>query len=396
MTPILGLLIGLSALAAWIYLTAGRGRFWRMAERDDRAEPAPPATWPSVAAVVPARNEADVIAASIGGLLAQDYAGAFRVILVDDNSEDGTAAVAQGVAQGAAGSGARLEILRGAPLEPGWTGKLFAMRQGLARASAADPPPDYILFTDADIAHSPDNLTRLVARAEAGGLVLTSLMAELSQRAWFEKLMIPAFVFFFDMLYPFPWAKDPARREAAAAGGCMLVRREALEAAGGVEAIRGEIIDDCAMGALLKRQGPIWLGLTHRARSLRPYDSLGDIGRMISRSAYAQLGYSPLKLIGTVLGLALVFLAPPVLALFASGGAAFCGLAAWVLMTLAFQPMLRFYGRSPLWGPLLPLIAALYLTFTFRSALDHWAGRGGMWKGRAQANAGAQAGAGAA
>ncbi len=380
----MALTLGLVALAAWLYLVAGRGGFWRMSERDDRDEAPHPAAWPSVTAIVPARNEADVIARSIGSLAAQDYPGPFRILLADDGSEDGTAQVARQAA-----GPERLEVLTGAPLAEGWTGKLFAMSQGVARAEAVAPPPDYLLFTDADIAHAPDTLRRLVARAEARGLVLTSLMAELHQSSWFEKLMIPAFVFFFDMLYPFPWANDPRRREAAAAGGCMLVRRQALKAAGGVAAIRGEIIDDCAMARLLKPQGPIWLGLTHRARSLRPYESLGEIGRMISRSAYAQLDYSPAKLAGTVLGLAAIFLAPPLLAVFAGGAAEFAGLTAWVLMSLAFQPMLRFYGRSPLWAPLLPAIAALYLGFTLASAFDHWGGRGGMWKGRAQAAAAA-------
>jgi hopene-associated glycosyltransferase HpnB len=376
------LAIGLLALAAWIYLLAFRGAFWLARERDDRGQPPPPAAWPSVAAIVPARNEADVIARSLGSLVAQDYPGAFRIILVDDNSEDGTSAAAP-TAPG------RLEILRGAPLAPGWTGKLWAMKQGADHAARQNPPPDYLLFTDADIAHAPETLAALAARAEHGGLVLTSLMAQLSVETWAERLMIPAFVFFFDMLYPFAWANDPRRRLAAAAGGCMLVRREALERAGGVAAIRGEIIDDCALARVMKRQGPIWLGLTHRAVSLRPYESLASIGRMIARSAYAQLGYSPLLLAGTLLGLGIVYLAAPALAVFAAGPARVLGLAAWLAMAIAFQPMLRFYARSPLWGLALPAIGALYSLFTLQSAIDSWRGRGGMWKGRAQASLGA-------
>jgi hopene-associated glycosyltransferase HpnB len=376
------LAIGLLALAAWIYLLAFRGGFWLARERDDRGQPPPPAAWPSVAAIVPARNEADVIARSLGSLAAQDYPGSFRIILVDDNSEDGTGAAAP-IAPG------RLEILRGAPLAPGWTGKLWAMKQGADRAAMLDPPPDYLLFTDADIAHAPDNLSALAARAEAGGLVLASLMAQLAIETWAERLMIPAFVFFFDMLYPFAWANDPRRGLAAAAGGCMLVRRDAFERAGGVAAIRGEIIDDCALARVIKRQGPIWLGLTHRAVSLRPYESLGAIGRMIARSAYAQLGYSPLLLAGTLVGMAIVYLAAPSLTIFASGPARGLGLAAWLAMALAFQPMLRFYSRSPLWGLALPAIGALYSLFTLQSAIDSWRGRGGMWKGRAQAALGA-------
>jgi hopene-associated glycosyltransferase HpnB len=376
------LTLGVLALAAWVYLLAFRGGFWLARERDDRHEPAPPAVWPSVAAVVPARNEADVIGRSIGSLVGQAYPGSFRIILVDDNSEDGTA-------QAAPHAPDRLEILNGAPLAPGWTGKLWAMEQGARRAAAMDPAPDYLLFTDADIAHAPDNLAALAARAEAGGLVLVSLMARLTTQTWAERLMIPAFVFFFDMLYPFAWANDPARRLAAAAGGCMLVRREALERAGGVAAIRGEIIDDCALGRVMKRQGPIWLGLTDRARSLRPYESLAAIGRMIARSAYAQLGYSPVLLAGTLAGMGVVYIAAPALTLFAGGPARFLGLAAWLAMAAAFQPILRFYRRSPLWGLALPAIGALYSVFTVQSAVDSWRGRGGMWKGRAQAALGA-------
>jgi hopene-associated glycosyltransferase HpnB len=325
---------------------------------------------------VPARNEADVIARSLGSLAAQDYPGEFRVILVDDNSEDGTA-------EAAAGLGARVEILRGAPLPSGWTGKLWAMKQGAERAAAL--APDYILFTDADIAHTPDNLARLVARAEDKQRVLTSLMARLTVETPAERMLIPAFVFFFAMLYPFAWANDPRRRIAAAAGGCMLARRDALEAAGGVEAIRGEIIDDCALARLMKRQGPIWLGLTERAESLRPYQSANAIGRMVARSAYAQLGFSPLLLAGTVLGMILVYVMPPALAVFAHGPAVGLGFAAWAMMIIAFQPILRFYRRPALWGLNLPLIGAIYTLFTLQSAWDVWRGRGGMWKGRAQA-----------
>jgi hopene-associated glycosyltransferase HpnB len=372
----MSLILGALCLAIWTYLLLARGGFWRMRERDDRDEPAPPATWPRVVAVVPARNEADVIARSLGSLAAQDYPGEFRVILVDDNSDDGTA-------EAAAGLGACVEILRGAPLPSGWTGKLWAMKQGAERAAAL--APDYILFTDADIAHTPDNLARLVARAEDKQRVLTSLMARLTVETPAERMLIPAFVFFFAMLYPFAWANDPRRRIAAAAGGCMLARRDALEAAGGVEAIRGEIIDDCALARLMKRQGPIWLGLTERAESLRPYQSANAIGRMVARSAYAQLGFSPLLLAGTVLGMILVYVMPPALAVFAHGPAVGLGFAAWAMMIIAFQPILRFYRRPALWGLNLPLIGAIYTLFTLQSAWDVWRGRGGMWKGRAQA-----------
>jgi len=373
-------LTGALVLAVWIYLLAGRGGFWRAGERDDRDETPEPgsADWPSVVAVVPARDEADVIARAIGSLLAQDYPGPLRVILVDDSSSDGTGDIARGL-----DAGGRLQVLTGAPLPEGWTGKLWAQSQGVARA--AETAPDYLLLTDADIAHAPETLRKLVARAEARGLVLTSLMARLTVETWAERLLIPAFVFFFAMLYPFAWVNDPRRRTAAAAGGVMLARRTALEAAGGLEAIRWKIIDDCSLGALMKRQGPIWLGLTHRARSLRPYAGLREIGRMVSRSAYAQLGFSRWLLAGTVAGMAIVYLAAPALAVFAVGAARWAGVAAWLAMALAYQPMLRLYRLSPLWGLALPLIAAIYTAFTVQSAIDSWRGRGGQWKGRAQA-----------
>jgi hopene-associated glycosyltransferase HpnB len=257
------------------------------------------------------------------------------------------------------------------------------VRQGIAKASQA--APDYLLLTDADIAHTPDNLRRLVARAEAGGLVLTSLMARLTTTTFAERLLIPAFVFFFDMLFPFAWVNDPKRKVAAAAGGCMLVRRDALEAAGGIESIRGRIIDDCALAERMATQGPIWLGLTDRARSLRPYASFAELRRMIARSAYAQLDFSPWLLAGTVLGMALVYLAGPVAAVAGAGPTRWLGLAAWAAMAIAYQPMLRFYRLSPLWGLAMPLIGAIYTAFTLDSAAQHARGRGGYWKGRAQA-----------
>jgi hopene-associated glycosyltransferase HpnB len=309
--------------------------------------------------------------------LAQDYPGDFRVILVDDASEDGTGATAAALPD----PGARLSIIAGRPLAKGWTGKLWAVSQGVESAGA----PTYLWITDADIAHAPTTLSGLVARAEAGQLVLVSLMARLQTGTWPERLLIPAFVFFFDMLYPFGQVNDPKRRLAAAAGGCMLVRREALAAAGGIAAIRAEIIDDCALGAALKARGPIWLGLTRTSVSLRPYRTLGEIGRMVSRSAYAQLRYSPLLLSGTVVGMLLVYAAAPVLTAIGGGGARWLGAGAWALMALSFQPMLRYYRLSPLWGLALPLIGAIYTAFTMDSAIQVWRGRGGMWKGRAQA-----------
>jgi hopene-associated glycosyltransferase HpnB len=379
-TPLLT--VAVIGLATWLYLLLGRGMFWLARERDDRRESAAPATWPSVTAVVPARNEADVIARSIGSLLAQDYPGVFRVVLVDDQSEDATAEIARALP-----GSARLEIVAGTPRPHGWVGKMWAVNQGVARAG--ETAPDYLWLTDADIGHDPQNLRRLVARAEAGGLALTSLMVRLHCRTFAERLLIPAFVFFFDMLFPFRWVNDPRRRVSAGAGGCMLVRRSALEAAGGVAPIASALIDDCALAARLKRQGPIWLGLTERAWSLRPYEGFGEVSRMVSRSAYAQLNYSPWLLAGTLVGMGLTYIAPAALALSLHGPAALIGATTWVLMAVSFQPMLRLYRLSPLWGLALPLIGALYTLFTVQSAVEVWRGRGGMWKGRAQALAGA-------
>jgi hopene-associated glycosyltransferase HpnB len=378
--------IGMAALGIWLYLLTSRGGFWLARERDDRDEPPEPQAWPAVTAVVPARDEADVIARSIGGLLAQDYPGPFRVILVDDQSTDGTAEAALEAAR-RLGAQARLEVLQGAPLPLGWTGKLWALSQGASRATAAQAP-SYVWLTDADIGHAPDGLRKLVARAEHGGLKLTALMVRLQCSTWPERLLIPAFVFFFQMLFPFAWVNDPRSKVAAGAGGCMLVNRDALERAGGIASVRAEIIDDCALARKLKAQGPIWLGLATRAESLRPYVTVGQIGHMISRSAYAQLNYSPTILAGTLVGMALTYLAAPLLAVFGHGPARLVGAVAWLLMAISFQPMLRLYRRSPLWGLALPVIGALYSVFTLQSALDVWRGKGGMWKGRAQALAG--------
>jgi hopene-associated glycosyltransferase HpnB len=372
-------------LAVWLYLLFGRGMFWCLRERDDDDIRLRSAQLPAVVAVVPARDEADVVATAVTSLLTQDYRGPFRVILVDDGSSDGTADVARRAALAGGGTD-RFEVLSGGERPAGWTGKLWAMNQGLAHA-ARTAPPEYVLFTDADIAHARDNISRLVARAETGRLQLVSLMAKLKCETGAEKLLIPAFVFFFAMLFPFSWVNSPARKSAAAAGGCMLVRREALEAGGGLDMIAGAIIDDCALARLLKFQGPIWLYLTEHAQSLRTYGGVSEIGNMVARSAYAQLRYSPLLLSGTVLGMVIVYAAPVLFALLGHGPARIAGALAWLLMALLFQPMLRFYRLSPLWGLALPLVGALYAAFTLQSAVQHWRGRGGMWKGRAQAMA---------
>ena len=378
------LLIAALGLVSWIYLIAGRGEFWRTTKFDDLAPAPDRANWPAIAVVVPARDEAAGVARCVTSILSQPYPGRLSMILVDDQSQDGTAELAADAAA-AIGASARLTMLSGRPLPSGWTGKLWAVKQGLAQVDGWPVQPDYVLLTDADIVYSGDVLTRLVARAESEQLAMTSIMAKLRCESLAEKYLIPAFIFFFEMLYPFAWVRNRRHATAAAAGGCILARWDALKNAGGIDAIRGSLIDDCALGAKLKAQGPVWLGFSHDVISVRASDTVADVGRMISRSAYAQLRYSPLILAGTVAGMALVYLAPVVNVLFGHGLTAAFAAIAWLLMALAFQPTLRYYGQSVFWGPALPAIALAYLVFTVNSALQHMQGRGGMWKGRAQA-----------
>ncbi len=370
------------ALAIWLYLIFARGAFWLNTERDEPAAPSPP-SWPRVVAVVPARNEAATIGESIGSLLRQDYPGEWAIVLVDDDSHDGTGDIAR---RAAGADASRLDIVTSRTLPPGWTGKLWAVKQGIDAAMAMPQPPDYLLLTDADIVHAPDSMRRLAARAQSEGLVLTSLMVKLRCESLAEHVSIPAFIFFFQMLYPFSWVNRPGSAVAAAAGGCMLVRADALARAGGIETIRTALIDDCALAKALKTQGPIWLGLTDRVHSIRPYPDFSEIRRMVARSAYAQLRYSPLLLAGTVVGMLLTYLAPPLLAVFGSGAARAIGIVTWLLMSIAFMPTLRFYRLPLYWSLALPAIAFLYMLFTLDSAYQYVRGRGGSWKGRAQAN----------
>ena len=373
----------LAALTAviWLILLLGRGFFWLSAVRDDEPQ-APPGRWPSVVAVIPARNEAAVIGDSVGSLLRQDYPGPLSVIVVDDDSSDGTAAVAHGSAQGSARA---LTVLKGEPLPAGWTGKLWALKQGIAAAEKS--APDLLLLTDADIAHAPDSLSWLAAKATAEGTVLTSFMAKLRCESLAERSHVPAFIYFFEMLYPFSWVRQPQARTAAAAGGCVLLKADALRKAGGIESIRNALIDDCSLARRMKAVGPIWLGLTERVHSIRPYETFADVRQMISRSAYAQLNFSPLLLAGTLVGMGVTYLAAPLLAIFARGWPQGVGLAVWAAMALSFVPTLRFYRLSPIWGIALPGIAMLYALYTFDSAWKHWRRRGGQWKGRVHVNA---------
>lgn len=382
--------IALAGLPAgiWLYLLLFRGGFWK--ER-----PAVPATtpmtadmsWPEVVAVVPARNESGVVGQVVRALLGQNYAGRLTLILVDDNSEDGTAAEAQDAANAAAAAGSshRFVVIKGKKLSPGWTGKLWAVSQGLAEAQKIAPKAGYVLLTDADIAHAPDSLAGLVGRAEQGGYNLVSLMAKLKTDTFAEKALIPAYIFFFQKLYPFAWVRDPKHRLGAAAGGCMLVRAAALKEIGGIAAIRGALIDDCALGRAIKATGPIWLGLAGNVASLRGYPAWRDIWNLIARSAFTQLNHSSLLLIGSVLGMGLTYFLPPLLTISSDPGIRPLGIVAWAMMAFAYLPTLANYQRSPLWAPLLPLVAGYYTLATIASAFRYWRGQGGQWKGRAQA-----------
>ncbi|HVW44503.1 MAG TPA: glycosyltransferase [Amycolatopsis sp.] len=356
-------------LGVWAGLALCHGGFWCTDQR--LPPPGRPQRWPSVAIVVPARDEAEVVPTTLPTLLAQRYPGRARVILVDDDSTDGTGDLARGLAR----SGLPLTVSTPGEPPPGWTGKLWAVAHGVAEAGDVD----YLLLTDADIAHGPGTLCDLVMSAE-GGRDLVSQMALLRTETRWERLIVPAFVYFFAMLYPFRRVNKPKARTAAAAGGCVLVRRQVLADAGGVAAIRGAVIDDVALARLVKRAGGrIWLGLAETVHSVRAYPRLADLWQMIARSAYTQLNLSPWLLAGTVVGMAVVFLAPPVLAIAALSWPA---AVAWLLMAATFVPMARYYGRFPAAGLCLPVTAFLYTAMTVDSARRHWLGRGAGWKGR--------------
>jgi hopene-associated glycosyltransferase HpnB len=387
------------AAVAWTYLVAGHGGYWRTSQwlpavsRD-------PDTWPDVVAVVPARNEADMLPATLPALLGQEYPGALTVIVVDDRSSDGTAEVAAKL-----GGERPLKVVAGTAVPPGWAGKVWAMAQGLGAigvppvAGASPEPEGYVLFTDADIVLAARTLRDLVAAAEADDRDMVSQMALLRTATGWERVVVPAFVYFFAQLYPFRRVNVPGSRTAAAAGGCMLVRRGALEKSGGLAPISGALIDDVAMAGMIKRQrGRCWLGLSRQVVSVRPYPTLASLWQMVARSAYTQLNYSPMLLAATIIGLLFLYVLPPAgaligLAVLISGGAApqdaglaalaaGAGLAAWALMSLSYLPMLRLYRLSPLRAPGLPLIALLYAGMTADSARRHHTGRGAEWRGR--------------
>lgn len=381
------------SLAIWIVLLAGRGGFWRMnlrlpeaegeSEAETEAEGAAARTWPGVTAVIPARDEAGILPLTLPSVLAQDYPGPLTVIVVDDASTDGTGDVAAELAA-ALEKSADLRVLRGAGPPPGWAGKVAAMDRGLREV---DQGSEYVLFTDSDIAHPADSLRRLVRQAEDERLDLVSLMARLSTDSPAERMIVPAFVYSFFQLYPPAWVRGPRARTAAAAGGCMLVRRATLERVGGLVGIADARIDDVAVGTLLKRGGGrIWLGVTTGVRSLRPYPRLADLWDMIARSAYTQLRYSPWLLLGTIVGLVFTYGVPPVVGVVGLAtqwwGVAIPALLAWAVMSASYVPVLRLYGLSWWRAPLLPGVMALYGAMTVDSARRHRQGRGGSWKGR--------------
>ena len=364
------------SLAIWLVLEFFRGGFWRADQR--LLESGRQSYEPGVIAIIPARNEASTIGRTVASLMRQNYAGQIHVIVVDDGSDDGTA--------DAAGDWQDLRIVSGSLLPVGWTGKLWAIHQGLTQANLHLPDAEYILMTDADIEHGPDNIAQLVNKAESENRHLVSLMVKLRAQSFWEKFLIPAFVFFFQKLYPFPWVNDPVSPTAAAAGGCMLIRRETLRLAGGVEPIRDQLIDDCAMARLIKVHGAIWLGLTDKTCSLRAYDTLGDIWDMVARTAFVQLDYSLLSLIGTLAGMVIVYLVPPTAVFYglASGHSdiALTGGVSWAIMAFSYWPTLKLYGE-PMWrAAWLPFAALFFSMMTISSSLRYWRGKGGGWKGR--------------
>ncbi len=377
--------IAFLSLLAWGWLTFLQGGFWRASERL-RDAPAPE-RWPEVVAVIPARDEAETIGNVIAAHMAADYPGRLSVVLADDGSSDATAEIAMAAA---ADKPREMDVVNVSPLPQGWSGKLWAVQNGLNRAAETAPGAKYILLTDADIALAPDTLTRLVAKAESDKLALASLMARLDARGPWAAFLIPAFIYFFQKLYPFPRANDPADNLAAAAGGCMLARADAIEQIGGMAALKGALIDDCALARKIKDTTPatrIWLGLADReAVSLRDNRALSSIWNMVARTAYAQLSNSPALLAGAVIGMALVYLAAPLtmLSLFSHGNltATFYSAIACGLMGYTYWPTLRLYGRAPWESVLLPVAASLYTAMTITSALRYWRGKGGQWKGR--------------
>jgi hopene-associated glycosyltransferase HpnB len=414
--PAIPIILSTISVLIWLYLTLGRGTFWHLSSfDDDPSTHAAPSTWPAIVAIVPARNEAETISQTLTALLQQNYPGKFSILVIDDHSEDETSNIAQQIAKQPSSAQSRITIHLASPLPAGWTGKLWALNEGVS-LSAAVPAyptsvtskelpspseqvcfprqtsqqpgqiaPAFFWFTDADIIHAPDTLRRLVARAEQNHLDLTSLMVLLRARSLPERALIPAFLFFFLKLYPPRWIADPKSNTAGAAGGCILLRREALTRIGGLTAIRSEVIDDCALARAIKHNGgKIWMGLTHASVSQRAYVTFAEIRDLIARTAFTQLRYSTTLLLGTLAGLFVTYLAPVALLLAQSYATRVLALTAWLLMSLTFLPTIRFYRLSLRWMPLLPLAALFYAYATSLSAIRYWLNRGALWKGRTQ------------
>ena len=391
--------VTLLSLITWIFLLGFWGQFWRTDQRI-KGQTTNLESFPSVCAIIPARNEAELLPISLRSLLTQDYPGEFSLVLVDDQSTDDTASIAYKIAQ-ETGRSQQLEVISGQPLPSGWTGKLWAIEQGILHTQKLKSLPDYILLTDADIEHDSANLSQLVSKAQQKDLDLVSLMVLLRCQSFWEKLLIPAFVFFFQKLYPFRWVNNPQKNTAAAAGGCILITGEALRRIGGIQVLREALIDDCTLAQAVKSSSKsqtnnnpnstsIWLGLTDATHSLRTYSALNSIWDMVARSAFTQLNYSPLLLGGTLIGMTVVYLVAPislVWSLFTGNWLiAIAAFSTWLLMAIAYLPTIRLYQRSPILTFCLPAIAFLYTLMTLDSAFRHWRGRGGAWKGRVYSN----------
>lgn len=394
MSVSVGVAVGVLSAGIWVYLFFFRGAFWRLTDfDDDRCAISAKQKFPRVCAIVPARNEAPTIAATVTSLLQQDYPGEFSVVVVDDHSDDGTAQAASEAAEGtnnASGDASRFTIYSAEPLQRGWTGKLWALNEGVRRVSAEaeqrGEPIEFFWFTDADIQHAPDTLRRLVARAETDRLDLASLMVLLRARTLQEKLLIPAFVYFFLQLYPPRWIANPNARTAGAAGGCLLIRGSTLQRIGGLAAIRNALIDDCTLARAVKGAGGrLWMGVTRSSVSQRDYRSFAEIRDMIARTAFTQLRYSTALLLLTIVALFVTYIAPLVLPFAGKPVARILGIIACVLMATSFLPTIRYYRLSRTWTLLLPVTAAVYAYATVLSAVRFWLGRGGQWKGRSQA-----------
>ena len=385
MADVATVLAALSVLA-WVVLLVFRSGFWRADQRLETGLPGP-TSWPSVVALVPARNEAEHIEACLAALAGQDYSGSFSVLIINDSSTDDTARIARRIA-GTPDLRHTVEVIDAPELEDGWAGKLWALNHGTTHLAARANTPDFLWLTDADVIHDEATLRELVAKAEDQGLAMVSLMVRLACASFWERLLVPAFVFFFQMLYPFPAINDPSSPAAGAAGGCILLRRDALERVGGISSIRDRLIDDCALAALIKSSGAaVWVGLATESHSLRRYDRLGEFWHMVARSAYVQLGYSTVLLVLSVLGMAIAFICVPLIILafpwHKSGTAVVFSVISWTLMCFTYIPTVR-YHRLETWRCVtLPSASALYMMMTVHSALRHWCGLGQNWKNRA-------------